>query len=56
LAAELKNAFGIEADLIPSSNGAFDVSVDGKIIFSRYEVFRFPDPGEIAALIKSQKQ
>jgi selT/selW/selH-like putative selenoprotein len=33
------------------SGGVFDVTVDGKLIFSKHTLGRFPEPGEIVALI-----
>ncbi len=52
MAAELKEKFGADVELIRGDNGIFDVEVDGKLIFSKYEKGRFPNPGEIEALIK----
>jgi len=52
LAAELRDQFDVEAELIESSGGIFDVRVDGKLIFSKSEVDRFPAPGEVASLIQ----
>lgn len=53
LAAELKSALGVDAELIAGSNGIFNVIVDGKKIFSRHESGRFPDDGEIVSLLKA---
>jgi selenoprotein W-related protein len=51
LEEELKNTIGAEVELIPSSGGVFVVTVDGKIVFSKKEVARFPEEGEIARLL-----
>jgi len=50
----LKKEFGpqIKVKLIPGSGGVFIVCVDDKQIFSKKEVSRFPDEGEIVGLIK----
>jgi len=40
-----------EHTLTPGSGGVFDVSVDGKVIFSKHEQGRFPDAAEIEKLI-----
>jgi selT/selW/selH-like putative selenoprotein len=32
-------------------NGIFDVTVDGRKLFSKYEAGRFPTPGEILGLL-----
>lgn len=37
----------VEPELIESSGGIFDVEVDGKLIFSKHEVGRFPEHAEI---------
>jgi len=52
LADELRKAFGVEAKLIPGSGGIFDVIVDGKLVFSKFEVRRFPEPGEVTGKLK----
>ncbi len=52
LADELRKAFGVEAKLIPGSNGIFDVIVGGKRVFSKSETGRFPDPDEVASKLK----
>jgi len=47
LAAAIKKAKGIDAKLVPGSKGVFDVSVDGRVIFSKKEVGRFPEDDEV---------
>jgi selenoprotein W-related protein len=37
--------------LIPLGNGIFDVKLDGKLIYSRYETGRFPEEGEVEAIV-----
>ena len=41
----------MDAKLIEGSKGIFDLVVDGKMIFSKYKVGRFPNPGEIKELM-----
>jgi selenoprotein W-related protein len=53
LADELQQSLGIEATLVPGSGGIFDVIVDGKLIFSKYDSGRYPNPGEITSLLQS---
>ena len=38
---------GVAAELIEGSRGVFDVAVDGKLIFSKDAVDRFPEHAEI---------
>jgi len=33
----------------------FEVELDGRLIFSKKELDRFPDEGEIVALVKKQR-
>jgi selenoprotein W-related protein len=53
LAAELKQAFGdVEVRLVPSSGGAFEVTVDGELVFSKKASRRHAEPGEVVRLIR----
>jgi selT/selW/selH-like putative selenoprotein len=38
---------GIEPELLASSGGVFEVSVDGRLLFSKRAQGRFPDDAEI---------
>ncbi len=49
---ELKQELDIEAELVPGSDGIFDVIVDGKTVFSKSETRRLPNPGEVVDKIK----
>jgi selT/selW/selH-like putative selenoprotein len=51
----LKERFGVDAELIRGKDGVFDVRVDGKLIFSKHELGRFPEPGEVEAKIERLK-
>ncbi len=48
----MRKAFNVEAELIPGSTGIFDVIVDGKLVFTKSEAGRFPDPGEVVSKLK----
>jgi selT/selW/selH-like putative selenoprotein len=50
---EISEAIGIKPELVKGSGGVFDVNLDGKLIFSKSSVFRFPKPGEISGLLKN---
>ncbi|BCJ88050.1 hypothetical protein skT53_30350 [Effusibacillus dendaii] len=39
-----------ELRLIPSSGGVFEIKIGDKLIFSKKESNRFPEPGEILNL------
>jgi selenoprotein W-related protein len=40
--------------LVPSSGGTFDVIVDGSTVFSKRQVGRHAEPGEVVRLIREQ--
>jgi selT/selW/selH-like putative selenoprotein len=53
LAAEIEQRFSTSVQLIEGRDGVFEVSVAGKIIFSKKAIGRFPDPAEVeASLVK----
>lgn len=37
--------------LIESSGGAFEVEVDGQLVFSKLRLHRHPEPGEVKSLV-----
>jgi len=49
---ELEKNLGVAIELIAGSNGVYDVAVDGKTIFSKFEQGRFPQTEEIINLIR----
>ncbi|MBI5434085.1 MAG: Rdx family protein [Planctomycetes bacterium] len=52
LAVELKDTFGeVEVELVRSTGGAFEVRVDGNLVFSKKASKRFPAYREIPELI-----
>ena len=53
MAADLKGKFGVESVLKPGHGGVFDVFVDGTLVYSKKETKRFPNPGEVDALIEA---
>jgi selenoprotein W-related protein len=55
LAAELLEEFepGIkEITLIPSSNGAFEVTINGRLVYSKLQTGRHAEAGEVKALVR----
>ncbi|HEY4637277.1 MAG TPA: Rdx family protein [Burkholderiales bacterium] len=55
LAARIKQALGIEAELAKGANGIFDVACDGKLVFSKHRDQRYPEPEEIIRALKAQQ-
>jgi selenoprotein W-related protein len=43
---------GIEPELTRGDRGVFDVTVDGKLLFSKHSTGRFPDDDEIVRAIR----
>ena len=43
-----------QVSFVAGSGGVFEVNVDGRIIFSKADINRFPEPGEIAGLITGE--
>jgi len=39
--------------LIPGPSGIFDVTVNGELIFSKYELHRHAEPGEVLGSFRS---
>ena len=50
--AELKAA-GYEAIDIPGEKSQFDVLVDGHLVFSKQQVGRHAEPGEVLAAVRA---
>ncbi len=52
--AELKKEIGAEVELVASGGGVFEVTVDGKIVFSKKGLGRFPEDGELLRLLSAK--
>ena len=50
----MKKNFDLDIELVAGANGIFDVSLDGKIIYSKSEQGRFPQASEIIKLIEER--
>ena len=47
MAAEIREAKGVEPKLVRGGGGVFEISVNGKLIFSKKAERRFPETSEI---------
>lgn len=47
MAAAIEERTGTEVELIEGGGGIFDVTVDGRRIYSKHETGRFPEHDEI---------
>jgi selenoprotein W-related protein len=41
-------------ELLPSSKGRFEVTVDGELVFSKAALKRHAEPGEVATLVRER--
>ncbi|NQV25663.1 MAG: SelT/SelW/SelH family protein [Rhodopirellula sp.] len=53
MADAIKNATGIEAELVKGGGGVFDVVVNGNLIYSKHQTDRFPTHDEILSQLKN---
>ena len=58
MADAISTKFGknVEVDLIPSSGGVFEVSLDGKLLYSKQSAGRFPNQQEVEGMLASIEQ
>ena len=42
------------SELLPSSKGRFEVILDGELIFSKAELGRHANPGEVAGIVRQK--
>lgn len=42
--------------VVPSDGGRFEVTVDGKLIYSKLSTGRHAEPGEVAKLVRRSKK
>lgn len=42
---------GVTTSLVPGGRGVFDVEAAGRVVFSKHELHRFPEPGEVEDLL-----
>ncbi|MGH7319738.1 MAG: Rdx family protein [Candidatus Rokuibacteriota bacterium] len=56
LQAAIKKEFGLPAGLQEGHGGIFDVAIDGKLVYSKHETYRFPSNDEIFAKIRSAQE
>ena len=55
MAAEIRQALGIEPELVKGANGTFDVAAGGRLIFSKQREARFPGAQEILESLRKLK-
>ena len=55
MAASIKDAVGVDAEVVVGSRGQFDVVADGDIVFSKQAEERFPEPNEIITALQARR-
>ena len=48
----MKENPALEIEMIESSGGVFEITVDGELLYSKMQLGRFPHDDEIASLAK----
>jgi selT/selW/selH-like putative selenoprotein len=43
----------MDSELVAGKGGRFEITVDGRPVFSKIEEDRFPDPGEVVARLRA---
>jgi selenoprotein W-related protein len=46
----LQDKYGAEVELVPGAGGVFEITVDGKLMFSKKQTGRFPTDEEVIAV------
>jgi predicted Rdx family selenoprotein len=41
-------------EVVPGANGIFDVHVDGELVFTKSMIGRYPDPDDVAPLLRAK--
>jgi selT/selW/selH-like putative selenoprotein len=55
LQAAIKKEFGVTADLKEGHSGIFDVTIDGEVVYSKDQTYRFPTNEEVFVKIRERK-
>ncbi|MBK8166846.1 MAG: Rdx family protein [bacterium] len=55
MADALTSRYGLTANLVPSSGGVFEVTIDGELVFSKKARDRFPDHAEVFTEIERRR-
>jgi selT/selW/selH-like putative selenoprotein len=56
LQAAIKNEFGLTADLEGGHGGIFDVAIDGEVVYSKDQTYRFPTDEEVFVKIRERQK
>jgi predicted Rdx family selenoprotein len=53
LAATIKQKYKCAVELVPGGSGVFEVSADGRVLFSKRQSVRFPNGDEIVKALSA---
>lgn len=53
MAEKIEQTVGLKSELIAGQGGVFDVVLDGKTLFSKHQVGRFPEDHEILVPLRA---
>lgn len=56
MAAEIKQALGVQPELVKGGDGIFDVAADGVLLFSKHRDDRFPGGAEVLEALRNLKR
>ena len=56
MSAELKQTFEADVTIERGHSGIYDVLLNGKLIYCKDELGRFPEEGEIVEIIEEQEE
>ena len=48
----IESILGVNSELLSGEKGDFEVVVDGKTVFSKKKLSRFPEPGEVTEILR----
>lgn len=54
MAAKISKSLGVEPQLVPQGRGIFDVTLDGKLVYSKFETGTFPDEDALVEQLVSE--
>ncbi len=51
----MQRELGLQSDLVRGSGGVFEIEYDGKLLFSKKKLGRFPEDGEVVNMLKGPR-
>ncbi|THB79646.1 MAG: SelT/SelW/SelH family protein [Desulfobulbaceae bacterium] len=54
MGAEIRSQFDADVELIAGGGGVFEITLNGRLLYSKKKLGRFPEAGEVVNLLKKQ--